>query len=179
MAILNADVSGLPTGSERSEFGTSLDAHRLIWSAYTQTTRAQLSTMPAKPPLEALKSKKGNNMSSKSKVSSWMEKNDNHDDNGSDDGASDAESSSAASYGRPNGANGLAGDDDVESLVDVEDNEETDEVEEEEEVDWEKALGRLRLELEDPSKKRRKAFIERYLNGTADCTLFVMPDHSE
>lgn len=124
--------------------------------------------MPVKPPFEALKSKKGNSMSTQSKVSSWIEKNDAVDTNGSDD-SSDAESSSAAGSTRPHGANGVAQDDDVE-LLDEEEEEpdEVDEEEQQEEVDWEKVLGRLRLELGDPSKKRRKAFISRYLDGSSD-----------
>ncbi|WVR05268.1 hypothetical protein IAU60_002280 [Kwoniella sp. DSM 27419] len=105
-------------------------------------------------------------MTSKSKVGSWLEKNDGADA----EEAYESSSGSEAGEGRsePNGASSKSaivhedGDDDVDDEFDVAADEAV-QGRREAEVDWEALLPKLRSSLMDKSKKRRQAFISRYL----------------
>ncbi len=61
------------------------------------------------------------------------------------------------------GANGAASDDDDASEAGGSG------VKREENIEWESVLSKVRQALEDPSDKRRRAFVERYLYVDADC----------
>ncbi|WVF72242.1 hypothetical protein IAT40_007054 [Kwoniella sp. CBS 6097] len=105
-------------------------------------------------------------MSSKVKVGSWLEKND-----GTDGGEAYDSASENSESGRPNGNGKL-----VVPANREDDSEEDDEIDEdadeqvqgkrELEVDWEAVGPKLRTGLIDKSKKRRQAFISRYLYVT-------------
>ncbi|KAK8869849.1 hypothetical protein IAR55_000417 [Kwoniella newhampshirensis] len=99
-------------------------------------------------------------MSSKNKVGSWLE-------NNNDGPAEEAYESSSSSGGSVNGAIHGAGTVDRNDDHDDEDEEIEEETDvngrREEDVDWEALGTKLRPSIMDRSKKRRRAFISRYL----------------
>ena len=118
-------------------------------------------------------------MAPKAKVGSWLEKNQEAPAaeayaSDSDSGESEASTSAAVRQPKASPANG-------KSPAHVENgDEEADEYEEgyggladergrEEDIDWEDVLSRLKLALGDKSKKRRQAFIARYLYVSEIC----------
>lgn len=120
-------------------------------------------------------------MAPKAKVGSWLEKNQDApsaEAYASDSDSGESEASTSAAVRRPTEAapNGKSpaiardddedGDDDVYAAP-------ADERGREEDIDWEDVLNRLKLALGDKSKKRRQAFIARYLYVTEDCMLLL------
>ncbi|WWC90100.1 uncharacterized protein L201_005033 [Kwoniella dendrophila CBS 6074] len=101
-------------------------------------------------------------MSAQSKVGSWLEKND-----GADEGEAYESGSEASVNGTPNGAtpNHVEDEDDDDEIAD----DARDDVigKREVNVDWESIGPKLRPSLLDKSKKRRRAFIARYLYVSA------------
>jgi hypothetical protein len=116
-------------------------------------------------------------MAPKAKVGSWLEKNQDTPSteayaSDSDSGESEASTSAAVKQTKVSVANGKSpanpqdddedGDEDDYAAV-------ADERGREEDIDWEDVLSRLKLALGDKSKKRRQAFIARYLYVAEDC----------
>jgi hypothetical protein len=106
-------------------------------------------------------------MPSKAKVGSWLEKS-----NGVD--ASEAyESSEGSASGsedeRDGGTRSAAKE--IETRGDfgqADGDEEEEEYDRHEDVDWDKVIPRLRSAMVDPSQKRRRVFLSRYLNISKD-----------
>ncbi|WWC61174.1 uncharacterized protein I303_103754 [Kwoniella dejecticola CBS 10117] len=96
-------------------------------------------------------------MSAQSKVGSWLEKNDGTDATEAYDSGSEA-----SDPARPNGVTAASADGDEDDEID---DGATSEAmgKREVEVDWEAIIPKLRTSLMDKSKKRRQAFIARYL----------------
>lgn len=101
-------------------------------------------------------------MSSKAKVGSWLE----HNDKSQAEAYESASGNDDLDDGRING----------KKPIDV-DGEEEDDAEvvgeltgkREDDINWEELGQSMRLSLSDPSKKRRRAFISRYLYVSEQC----------
>jgi hypothetical protein len=113
-------------------------------------------------------------MTTKSKVGSWLEKTAGSDASTDDedvgDNVDDSASEAESSAGPANHVTKV--DVYVASEDEDEDMEEEQKVEKE---DWATTLPRIRSSLMDPSKKRRRAFISRYLSVSPECELIVAP----
>lgn len=116
-------------------------------------------------------------MAPSAKVGSWLEKNQEVQPSeayASDSDSGESEASTSAAVRKPNGS-APNGKQPVPDATDLEDDADEDYVPQaddkgrEENIEWEDVLGRLKVALGDKSKKRRQAFIARYLYVTEDC----------
>lgn len=110
----------------------------------------------------------------KDKVGSWLEMNQNAPPaeayaSDSDSGESEASTSAAVRQPKANGKSPAVAQDDEEDGEEDVYAPPADERGREEDIDWEDVLSRLKLALGDKSKKRRQAFIARYLYVTKTC----------
>lgn len=130
-----------------------------------------------KKPLRKLKAQDDKNMSPSAKVGTWLEKND-----GSAAEAYDSSSSSDAEGSVDGRATPLVngnGSGATKSAGAVEESSDEDETVDDEEaagrreidVDWDSIGTKIRPALVDKSRKRRQAFISRYLYVSQQCTL--------
>ena len=109
-------------------------------------------------------------MPAQAKVGSWLGNNASASEayESSDSGSSSTGSVTEVKHPRANGSRA----DQRANLSDDDNDDDEVEVEEQEEVDWAVVLPKIRPALMDKSKKRRQAFIVRYLTVTDDCRLF-------
>lgn len=140
-----------------------------------------IPTIPTAKALRKIPQRTG--MAPKAKVGSWLEKNQDAPSaeayaSDSDSGESEASTSAAVRRPKEAAANGkspvAARDDEEEGDEDVY-AAPADERGREEDIDWENVLSRLKLALGDKSKKRRQAFVARYLYVTEDCKTHHYP----
>lgn len=141
---------------------TSLSCAGFVHTSYCPLGSAATIVSTAQP-FRRLQSRKA--MSSKAKVGTWLAKTDGDDD---DDASS--ESGSSASSAEVNGTTAMSGSAAVKPFQDTSDEEDDGDAEvvAVEEIDWEVLLPKIRLAVMDPSAKRRRAFVTRYLKVSAE-----------
>lgn len=109
-------------------------------------------------------------MPAKAKVGSWLDKSNGSGVDeayeSSDDEGSSARVAAAAAVKTNQPLDDGDSDDEVDEGGDLGRNEET---KREVNVDWENVLPKIRPALEDPSSKRRRAFIDKYLYVNESC----------
>lgn len=115
-------------------------------------------------------------MAPSAKVGSWLEKNKDVQPSeayASDSDSGESEASTSAAVRKPNGSakqeQPPVADDDDDDIEEDAYAAQADDKGREENIDWDDVLGRLKLAVGDKSKKRRQAFITRYLYVTTDC----------
>lgn len=113
-----------------------------------------------KKPLKKLQAQSG--MSSKAKVGSWLE----HNDKSQAEAYESASENDDLDDGRINGKHPIDVDEEDEDDAEI-----AGEVigRREDDISWEELGQSMRLSLSDPSKKRRRAFISRYLYVSEQC----------
>ena len=116
-------------------------------------------------------------MPAKAKVGSWLDKsNGSGVDEAYESSDSDEEGSSGAAAGNADKLKDAAKNPIIEdgSEDEAEVDGGADETKREVDIDWELGMPKIRPALEDQSKKRRRAFMERYLYVNDTCTYPIM-----